>query len=243
MLRLAIATIVSRRLSASLALLAWTVVKLPSWPVFMAWSMSSASSLRTSPMMMRSGRIRRALTISSRWRIAPLPSMLAGRVSSLTTCRWRNFNSAASSMVTMRSVWPMNPESTLSSVVLPAADHADDALDDLHQMALVLERDVGFLEQAFALHEHLVEPVDQDVRHRRILQQGFEGAQAEELVDDVGGEGLALHQAERGRAGEPFDDEPDDATDLRFGIFALDAREPFQVQTAQELLMDVGLEV
>ena len=37
------------------------VVKLPSWPVFIACSMSSASSPRTSPTMMRSGRMRSAL--------------------------------------------------------------------------------------------------------------------------------------------------------------------------------------
>ena len=35
---------------------------------------------------------------------APLPSMFAGRVSSRTTCRWRSCSSAASSMVTMRSL-------------------------------------------------------------------------------------------------------------------------------------------
>ena len=104
MFRLAIATIVSRRYSASRGLFAWIVVKLPSWPVFMAWSMSSASSLRTSPTTMRSGRIRRALTTSSRCRTAPLPSMFAGRVSSRTTCRCRSLSSAASSIVTTRSL-------------------------------------------------------------------------------------------------------------------------------------------
>ena len=50
------------------ALLAWIVVRLPSWPVFIACSMSSASSPRTSPTMMRSGRMRRALMTS--WRCA-----------------------------------------------------------------------------------------------------------------------------------------------------------------------------
>ena len=38
----------------------------PSWPVFMAWSMSSASPPRHSPTMMRSGRMRRALRTRSR---------------------------------------------------------------------------------------------------------------------------------------------------------------------------------
>ena len=102
------------------ALLAWMVVRLPSWPVFMAWSMSSASSPRTSPMMMRSGRMRSALITRSRCLTAPLPSMFGGRVSSRTTWRCRSISSAASSMVTMRSLSEMKPESTFSSVVLPA---------------------------------------------------------------------------------------------------------------------------
>ena len=53
--------IVSSRARASRGVLACSVVIEPAWPVFMAWSMSSASAPRHSPMMMRSGRIRRAL--------------------------------------------------------------------------------------------------------------------------------------------------------------------------------------
>ena len=41
--------------------LAWTVDIEPSWPVFIACSMSKASAPRTSPTMMRSGRMRSAL--------------------------------------------------------------------------------------------------------------------------------------------------------------------------------------
>ena len=99
--------------------LAWPVVIEPSWPVFMAWSMSSASPPRHSPTMMRSGRMRRALRTSSRMVISPRPSMFGGRASSVTTCSWRSCSSAASSMVTMRSSLGMNDESTLSRVVLP----------------------------------------------------------------------------------------------------------------------------
>src|SRR5574341_1405696 len=66
MLALAIPTITSRRLMASRGLLAWMVVSDPSWPVFIAWSMSSASAPRTSPTMMRSGRMRRLLITRSR---------------------------------------------------------------------------------------------------------------------------------------------------------------------------------
>src|SRR5713226_9076401 len=45
-------TMVSSRERASRAELAWTVEREPSWPVFMAWSMSSTSAPRTSPTTM-----------------------------------------------------------------------------------------------------------------------------------------------------------------------------------------------
>ena len=99
----AISTIVSRRASASRGVLAWTVVSEPSWPVFMAWSMSSASPPRTSPTMMRSGRMRSAFRTRSRMRTSPSPSMFGGRASSRTTWRCCSWSSAASSIVTMRS--------------------------------------------------------------------------------------------------------------------------------------------
>ena len=70
---------VSRRESASRGVFAWSVDRDPSCPVFIAWSMSSASPPRTSPMMMRSGRIRNALRSRSRVTISPRPSMLGGR--------------------------------------------------------------------------------------------------------------------------------------------------------------------
>ena len=63
----AISTIVSRRASASRGALACTVDSEPSWPVFMAWSMSRASAPRTSPTMMRSGRMRSALRRGRGW--------------------------------------------------------------------------------------------------------------------------------------------------------------------------------
>ena len=115
----AIRTIVSSRDSMSRGLLAWPVDIEPSWPVFMAWSMSSASPERHSPTMIRSGRMRRALRTSSRIGIAPLPSMFGGRDSRVTTCSWRSWSSAASSIVTIRSSFGMNDDRTLRVVVLP----------------------------------------------------------------------------------------------------------------------------
>jgi len=64
---------------------ACSVVSEPSWPVFIACSMSSAAPSRTSPTMMRSGRMRSEFFTRSRAVISPRPSMLRGRVSMRTT--------------------------------------------------------------------------------------------------------------------------------------------------------------
>src|SRR5664280_56669 len=92
----AMSTMVSSRESMSRGLFAWPVDIEPSWPVFIAWSMSSASPPRHSPTMIRSGRIRRALRTSSRIGIWPFPSMFGGRDSSVTTCSWPSCSSARS---------------------------------------------------------------------------------------------------------------------------------------------------
>ena len=68
----AMPTIISRRLMASRVSLAWMVVMLPSWPVFIAWSMSSVSGPRHSPTMIRSGRIRSAFLTRSRVVTSPV---------------------------------------------------------------------------------------------------------------------------------------------------------------------------
>ena len=57
----AICTSTSSRRITSAALLAWIVVIEPSWPVFIACSMSSDSPDRHSPTTIRSGRMRRAI--------------------------------------------------------------------------------------------------------------------------------------------------------------------------------------
>ncbi len=95
------------------------VVMEPSWPVFMAWSMSRVAPSRTSPTMIRSGRMRSALRTRSRIVISPRFSRLAGRASSRSTCSWRSCSSAASSMVMIRSSSGMKADSTFSVVVLP----------------------------------------------------------------------------------------------------------------------------
>ena len=74
---LPICTMFSMRVRASRAVFAWMVDMLPSWPVFIACSMSNASLPRTSPTMMRSGRMRSALRTRSRCVTSPRPSRLA----------------------------------------------------------------------------------------------------------------------------------------------------------------------
>ena len=114
-----ISDIVSSREMRSCGELAWAVDIDPSCPVFMAWSMSRASPPRTSPTMIRSGRMRSALRTSERTVTSPTPSTLGGRASSETTCGWVSRSSAASSIVMSRSLAGMNEESTPRSVVFP----------------------------------------------------------------------------------------------------------------------------
>jgi hypothetical protein len=96
-------TMFSSRVSASRGVLAWTVVIEPSWPVFMACSMSKrlgAAHLAEDDAV---GPHAQAVLHQVALVTSPLPSMLGGRVSSRTTCGCCSCSSAASSMVTMRS--------------------------------------------------------------------------------------------------------------------------------------------
>lgn len=110
---------ISSRYRHSRGELAWIVPIEPSWPVFIACSISSTSPPRTSPTMMRSGRIRSVLRSRSRMVTTPVPSKPPGRLSSRTTCGWFSDSSAVSSMVTTRSFSGTWNASALSSEVLP----------------------------------------------------------------------------------------------------------------------------
>ena len=115
----ALKTMVSRRDNASRGLLACKVVSEPSWPVFIAANISSASTLLTSPTTIRSGRILNAFLTKSRIVTAPCPSEFAVRASSVTTCGCWIDNSAESSIVTILCRGSTKPAKILSKVVLP----------------------------------------------------------------------------------------------------------------------------
>src|ERR1700761_9406668 len=85
----------------------------------MACNRSKASGPRTSPTMIRSGRIRRQFLTRSRMVISPSPSMLGGRVSRRTTCGCCSCSSAESSQVMTRSSLSIKAVKQLRSVVLP----------------------------------------------------------------------------------------------------------------------------
>ena len=120
----------------SRGLLACTVNIEPGWPVFIACSASSASAPRTSPTMMRSGRIRSAFFRRSRMVISLTCSEVGARVSRRTTWGCTRLSSAASSSVTTRSSGPMLPDNAFRIVVLPGAGPAGH-----HDVELRLGRD------------------------------------------------------------------------------------------------------
>ena len=120
---------------------------------------------------------------------------------------------------------------------------ADDALDDLHQVAVVLEDHRCFLEPAVPLDVDLIEPVHEDVRDVAILEQHLERAEAEELIEHVADQVLALEQAERRRVRLRLDHRVDQAADLGLGVAAADLVQSLQVEPVEQLLVDLGLEL
>jgi hypothetical protein len=80
-----------------------------------------------------------------------------------------------------------------------APDAGNDALDDLHQVLVVLERQAGEFKLAGALDVDPVEAVDENVGNGVVLEQRFERAKAEDFVEDFARQALALGEAERNR--------------------------------------------
>ena len=72
----------------------------------------------------------------------------------------------------------------------------------------------------FALDEDLRRVVDQDVGDRRVLEQRLERAEAEQLVEHVVDERLALDEAERHALVLAVEQVLDDRADLRLGVRA-----------------------
>ena len=69
------------------------------------------------------------------------------------------------------------------------------------------------------------------------------GPEAEELVEDVDDQRLALGQAERRRLVAALDDLEDDAADLGLRLLLAHLRQPLEVQAVQQIVVDPGLQV
>ncbi len=190
---------------------ACSVVIEPSWPVFIACSMSSASPPRHSPTTMRSGRMRSALRTRSRMLIAPRPSRLAGRASRLTRWLWRRRSSAASSMVMMRSPSGMKFDSRLRKVVLPEPVPPETTM--LRRCSTQMRRNAGHLVREGA-EAHQVLDLERPARE---LADGerrpLEGERRDDRIDPRAVAQAGIHHR-RGfvdAAAERRDDALDDA--------------------------------
>ena len=74
---------------------------------------------------------------------------------------------------------------------------AHDPLNDVQQVVVVVEGNVGPLQLAAALHVNGLRAVDEDVGDGRVLQQRFERAQPERLVEHLVDQPLALLAVEQ----------------------------------------------
>ena len=77
---------------------------------------------------------------------------------------------------------------------------ADDPLDDVQQVAGVVEDTFVLLEPAVPFHVNGLWAVDQDVADGRVVHQRFQRSQAEGLVEDLVDQAFAFGAAEQARA-------------------------------------------
>ena len=123
-----------------------------------------------------------------------------------------------------------------------AADRADDALDDLHHVRVVAEDQRGLLQPSLALDVDLVVAVDEDVGDRRVAQQRLERTEAEDLVEDLDDQRVALELAEGRRLRFDVQHRVDEAANLRLGVLAADARQSIEMEPVQQVLVHPPLQ-
>src|SRR5688572_24168406 len=108
-------------------------------------------------------------------------------------------------------------------------------------MAVVLERGGQTLELAAALDVDRFVGVDQDVADTRIPQQWLERPEAEDLVDDVAQDALALGHAERhALLGDQVEEQ---RPNLAFCPRSLRVGQGLEIQAVEKLAVDVPLQL
>ena len=142
--------------------------------------------------------------------------------------------------LTRRAVGQAGVDHRATFVDAPA-DLRHDAVDDLQQVVVVAELDVGLLHLAAAFDVDLVRPVDQDIADRRVLEQQLQRAEAERLVEHLVDEALALDAVEQRVFGvaQVLDDQADLAAQ-RVAFQVADAR---QVELVDQLAVDEALQL
>ena len=228
----------------SAGVFAWPVESEPSWPVVIAWSMSSASPERHSPTMIRSGRMCRALRSRSRIVISPWPSRFGGRASSLTTCAWRSCSSAASSIVTIRSSSGMNDDRTLRVGGLARAGAARD-----EDVEAGLDAGAQELEHLRRRRPERDQVVDRDRLGRELPDGDDRPDQRQRLDDRVDARAVGQPRVDaRARCVDPpterGDDPVDDPEDVlvvqEVVVDAVDLARPLDVEVARAVDHDLG---
>jgi hypothetical protein len=108
---------------------------------------------------------------------------------------------------------------------------------------VVAESDRTFFDAPFALDEHLVVAVHEDVGDLGILEQRFDRPQTEQLVEDVDRHRLALVEAERRGLRLGLEQRLDQPADLGLGLLAPHPREALEVEPIEQLLVDPALDL
>ena len=117
----------------------------------------------------------------------------------------------------------------------------DDPLDDLDQVAVVVEDDAARLQPPLALDVDQLGPVDQDVGDRRVAHQRLERAEAERLVEHLADQPLALAEVEQ--VGAVAGKLLGGLADLEAEFLLVHRADDRQVHAGDELLVQLPFEV
>ena len=117
----------------------------------------------------------------------------------------------------------------------------DNLVDDMHQVRIVLEPDVGFFQHSRPLDIHLVVSVDQNVIDGGVLQQRLQGTQSEDFIQYFQSKALAFPAAHRGL--QVCDQLLDDGQGLCPGALVPHHRYSLQVHFVQKVAMDGGFQL
>ena len=121
------------------------------------------------------------------------------------------------------------------------AHGGDNPFDDLHQVGVVLEDHVGLFEQSGPLHVDVLAGVHQDVTDGGVLEQRFQRAQPEDLIQDFARQLLPLDAAQRGV--QASHEVLNDGENLAARGAVSQGHDLLEIYPAQQIAVDRGLEL